>query len=77
MIGGTEQLLELIRNNPHVIEEYREDLFLQAIDTAIVQKHGQVTFRLIKRLELSEPCRKEAIEDDAKAYANRLYAGRR
>ncbi|WP_088188020.1 MULTISPECIES: recombinase family protein [unclassified Desulfosporosinus] len=71
-IGGTEQLLELIRNNPHVIEEYREDLFLQAIDKVIVQKNGQITFRLINRLELSEPCRKGEIEDDTKAYAHRV-----
>lgn len=71
-IAGTEQLLELIRNNPHVIEEYREDLFLPAIDKVIVQKNGQITFRLINRLELSEPCRKEAIEDDAKAHAHRV-----
>jgi site-specific DNA recombinase len=71
-IAGTEQLLELIRNNPHVIEEYREDLFLQAIDKVIVQKNGQITFRLINRLELSEPYRKEAMEDDAKAYAHRV-----
>lgn len=71
-IAGTEQLLELIRNNPHVIEEYREDLFLQAIDKVIVQKNGQITFRLINLLELSEPCRKEEIKDDAKAYAHRI-----
>ncbi len=71
-IAGTEQLLELIRNNPHVIEEYREDLFLQAIDKVIVQKNGQITFRLINLLELYEPCRKEAIQDDAKAYAHRI-----
>ncbi|MBU7008706.1 recombinase family protein [Phosphitispora fastidiosa] len=71
-IAGTELLLELIRNHPHVIEEYREDLFLQVIDKVIVQKNGQITFRLINRLELSEPCRKEAIEDDAKAHAHRV-----
>jgi DNA invertase Pin-like site-specific DNA recombinase len=71
-IAGTEQLLVLIRNNPHVIEEYREDLFLQAIDKVIVLKNGQITFRFINRLELSEPCRKEAIEDDAKAHAHRV-----
>ena len=69
-IAGTEQLLELIRNNPHVIEEYREDLFLQAIDKVIVQKNGQITFRLMNWLDLSEPCKKEAIEDDAKAHAH-------
>jgi len=71
-IAGTEQLLELIKNNPDVIEEYREDLFLQVIDKVIIQKNGQIIFRLINRLELSEPCRKEAIEDDTKAYAHRL-----
>lgn len=71
-IAGTEQLIELIRNNPHVIEEYREDLFLQAIDKVIIQRNGQITFRLINQLELSEPCKKEAAEDDAKTYANRI-----
>jgi hypothetical protein len=71
-ITGTEQLLELIRNNPHIIEEYREDLFLQAVDKVIVQNNGQITFRLINRLELSEPRGKEAIKDDAKAHAHRV-----
>jgi len=71
-IAGTEQLLELIEDNPHVIEEYREDLFLRAIDRVIVQKNGQITFRLINRLELSEPRGKEVMEDDAKAHAHRI-----
>lgn len=71
-IAGTEHLLELIRNNSHVIEEYREDLFLQAVDKVIVQKNGQITFWLINRLELPEPCRKETIEYDAKTHAHRV-----
>ncbi len=71
-IAGTELLLELIRNNPDVMEAYRENLFLQTTDKVIVQKNGQITFRLINRLELSEPYRKEAAEDDAEAYAHRL-----
>lgn len=71
-IAGTELLLELIRNNPDVMEAYREDLFLQTTDKVIVQENGQITFRLINRLELSEPYRKEAAEDDAEAYAHRL-----
>ena len=70
-VTGTERLLELIRTNPHVIEEFREDLFLQAVDRLIMQ-NGQVTFRLINRLELSEMIRKEAAEDDTKAHAHRI-----
>jgi hypothetical protein len=62
-ITGTEQPLELIKNHPHVIEKYREDLFLQAIDKVVVRKNGQITFRLINRLELSEIVRKEAAEE--------------
>jgi DNA invertase Pin-like site-specific DNA recombinase len=62
-ITGTEQLLELIKNHPHVIEEYREDLFLQAIEKIVVYKNGQITFRLINRLELSETFRMEAAEE--------------
>ncbi len=60
-IAGTELLLERIKNNPDVIEEYREDLFLQTTDKVIIQKNGQITFLLINQLELSEPCRKEAV----------------
>lgn len=71
-ITGTDLLLELIKINPHVIDEYREDLFLQAIDKVIIQKNGHITFRLINRLELSESCRKEGAQNDAKAYAHRL-----
>jgi len=71
-IAGTELLLELIRKKPDVMEVYREDLFLQITDKVIIQKNGQITFRLINRLELSESCRKETTENDAEAYAHRL-----
>lgn len=71
-IAGTELLLELIRNNPDVMETYREDLFLQTTDKVIIQENGKITFRLINRLELSESYRKEEAEDDAEAYAHRL-----
>lgn len=71
-ISGTEFLLELIKNNPDIIEEYREDLFLQTTDKVIIQKNGQIIFRLINRLELPEPCKKEVVQDDAKTYAYRL-----
>ncbi|NCB42209.1 MAG: recombinase family protein [Clostridia bacterium] len=57
-IAGTELLLELIRNNPGIMEEYREDIFLQVTDKVIVHRNGQITFRLINRLELTETCRK-------------------
>ena len=73
-IAGTELLLEQVKNNPDIMEEYREDIFLQVIDKVIVQKNEQITFRLINRLELSETYRKEEHED-AKAHAHRIHAG--
>jgi len=71
-IAGTEQLLELIKDNPGLLDEYSEDLFLQAIDKVVIQENNQITFRLINRLELTEYCGKGADQDDAAAYANRL-----
>ena len=71
-IAGTEFLLKLIKDNPDIIEEYREDIFLHVTDKIIIRKNGQITFRLINRLELSELYRKEVVQDDAKAYAHRI-----
>ena len=68
----TERLLELIRNNLTIIEDYDEELFLQAVDQIIIQKNQIIIFRLKNSLELSEYCGKEVDTDDAATYANRL-----
>lgn len=52
-ITGTELLLDLIKHNPDIIEDYRDDLFSQSIENVIVQ-NDKVTFRLINHLELTE-----------------------
>lgn len=59
-IDGTELLLELIKSNPRIIEEYREDLFLQAVENVIVQS-DRIVFRLVNKLELTETIWKEEI----------------
>ena len=71
-IAGTERLLGLIKENPDITSEYPEDIFLQAIDKAIVRKNGQIIFRLINRLELTEYYGKEGRQNDARAHANRI-----
>lgn len=58
-IAGTELFLELIKNNPDIIKEYNEELFSQAVENIIIQS-GQITFRLINKLELIEVIGKEA-----------------
>jgi hypothetical protein len=58
-IAGTELLLELIKNNPDIIKEYNEELFSQVVENIIIQS-GQITFRLINKLELIEVIGKEA-----------------
>jgi len=57
-IAGTELLLELIKNNPGIIEEYNEELFSQAVENVIIQC-DRITFRLINKLELTEAIGKE------------------
>lgn len=57
-IAGTVLLLELIKNNPGIIEEYNEELFSQAFENVIIQS-DRITFRLINKLELTEVTGKE------------------
>jgi len=57
-ITGTELLLGIIKNNPGIIEEYNEELFLQAVGNVIMQS-DRITFRLINKLELTEVTGKE------------------
>jgi hypothetical protein len=57
-IAGTELLLELVKNNPGITEEYDEELFLQAVENVIIQS-DRITFRLINKLELTETIGKE------------------
>jgi DNA invertase Pin-like site-specific DNA recombinase len=58
-ITGTELLLDLIKDNLGIIEEYNEELFLQAVENVII-KGDRITFRLINKLELTEVNGKEA-----------------
>ena len=60
-ITQTERLISLIRDNHDIIEEYRDDLFSQAVETVTVQ-NGQITFHLINQLELTENTGKEETE---------------
>lgn len=53
-IEGTNRLLQLIRYNPVIMEEYQEELFIHTIDKVLIGKDGDITFRLINNLELTE-----------------------
>ncbi len=70
-IAGTELLLELIKNNPGILEAYSEDLFSQAVENVIIRKN-QITFRLINKLELTESTGKEEERNGTAAHAHRL-----
>lgn len=61
-IRQTEGLLELIRRQPQIQEEYDEDLFLQTVEQVVVHKKNAVTFRLKNGLELTQLCGKERKE---------------
>lgn len=53
-IEGTNRLLQLIRYNPVIMEEYQEELFIHTVDKVLIGKDGDITFRLINNLELTE-----------------------
>lgn len=72
----TEHLIKLFESHPGIQDTYREDLFLQSVEQIIIKEGKTVTFRLKNKLELSESCGKEAI-DDAKAYADGIPDARR
>ncbi len=61
-IRQTEGLLELIRRQPQIQEEYDEALFLQTVEQVVVHKKDAVTFRLKNGLELTELWGKERKE---------------
>ncbi len=53
-IEGTLQLLEIIRCNPEILEEYDENLFINTAEKIIIGENSAITFRLINTLELTE-----------------------
>lgn len=60
-ITQTERLISLIRDTPDIIEEYRDDLFSQAVEKVTVQ-NGRITFHLMNELELTENTGEEEME---------------
>lgn len=61
-IARTELLIALIQSNPNILEDYDENLFLQAVDKIIIHENHTITFRLKNSLELTEYCGKEVDE---------------
>ncbi|OLS01940.1 recombinase family protein [Tissierella creatinophila] len=53
-IEGTLMILDIIENNPEIIEDYNENLFIHIVDKIIIGKNKEITFRLINTLELTE-----------------------
>lgn len=58
-IEGTNRLIQLIKYNPEIMEEYQDGNFLKAVDKILVGQGGEITFRLINKLELTEYITKE------------------
>ena len=53
-IEGTLRLLEIIKHNPEIIEDYDENLFIHTVDKIIIGKDYEIIFKLINNLELTE-----------------------
>ena len=53
-IEGTQMLLEIIKYNPEIMDEYDENLFTHTVDKVIIDPRGVITFKLINELELTE-----------------------
>lgn len=58
-IDGTNRLLQIIKYNPVIMEEYQEELFIHTVDKVLIENNGDITFRLINSLELTETIVKE------------------
>lgn len=53
-ISGTERLMEIIKYNPEIMESYDVNLFLHTVNKVLIGNCGEITFRLINNLELTE-----------------------
>ena len=53
-IAGTQRLLEIIRYNPVIMEDYDEGLFSHTVEQVIIGQKNTITFKLINGLELIE-----------------------
>lgn len=53
-IEGTLRIIDIIENNPEIIEDYNENLFIHTVDKIIIGRNKEITFRLINTLELTE-----------------------
>ena len=53
-IAGTERLLEVIKYNTEIMETYDENLFLHTVNKVLIGSRGEITFRLINNLELTQ-----------------------
>jgi hypothetical protein len=53
-IEGTSRILQIIKYNPTIIDEYQEELFIHTVDKVLMGNNGDITFRLINSLELTK-----------------------
>ncbi|MEA4986957.1 MAG: recombinase family protein [Anaerovorax sp.] len=53
-IDGTKRILQIIKYNPIIMDDYQEELFIHTVDKVLIGKSGDITFRLINNLELTE-----------------------
>ncbi len=74
-IEGTNRILQIIKYNPVIMDEYQEELFIHTVDKVLVGKVGDITFRLINHLELTEYIA-GGENKYANSYANRLCNGK-
>lgn len=53
-IKGTERLIEIIKYNPEIMDQYEENLFENTVDRILINQNGTITFKLINGLGLVE-----------------------
>ncbi len=53
-ITGTVRLLEIIRYNKDIMEDYDKNLFINIVDNIYIGENYEITFKLINNLELTE-----------------------
>ncbi|MDD2493611.1 MAG: hypothetical protein PHE29_00280 [Tissierellia bacterium] len=53
-IEGTNKILQIIKYNPIIMDDYQEELFIHTVDKVLIGKSGDITFKLINNLEVTE-----------------------
>ena len=69
-IEGTARLLEIIKYNPEIMDDYDENLFINTVDIVLIGHNCKIIFKLINGLELLGYSEEGGGKYDTASYSN-------